>query len=33
MNIVIQPSLLNDLKNELEYQEKNVVRFELVNFG
>jgi hypothetical protein len=33
MNVLIQPDILNDLKNELKSQSKDVVRFEVVDFG
>lgn len=33
MNIVIKTNILKDLKNELTNEAKDVVRFEVVDFG
>jgi Fe-S cluster assembly iron-binding protein IscA len=33
MNVIIQPEVLNGLKNELKSMNKDVVRFDIVSFG
>ena len=33
LKVIIQSDILNDLKNELKSQSKDVVRFEVVDFG
>ncbi|MBK5241080.1 hypothetical protein [Clostridium sp.] len=33
MNVIIKPDILNDVKNQLTALNKDVVRFEVVDFG